>query len=107
MRLRRGDTVRIMAGKGRIEGSTGKVKKVLLGSQMVIIEGQRILKRHVKPGRRQSMPQGGMLEVEAPIRISNVALVCNHCGQPTRTGVRFLDDGRKVRTCKKCGKDIG
>jgi large subunit ribosomal protein L24 len=68
----------------------------------VIIEKVNIVKRHAKPGAQTA--QGGIIEKEAPLNISNVMIVCNKCTEPTRIGNRILEDGSKVRVCKKCGE---
>ncbi len=71
----------------------------------VVVEGANRVYRHIR--RSQKNPQGGRLSMEMPISISNVLLVCTSCGQPTRTGARFRDDGTKERYCKKCNAALG
>jgi len=100
--VRKGDTVLVIAGKDR--GKRGKILRVLPEQQRVVVEGVNMIKKHVRPTRE--MMQGGIIDQEAPIHASNVALICTKCGQPTRYGKRVLEDGRKVRWCKKCGEDI-
>ncbi|ACV61250.1 ribosomal protein L24 [Desulfofarcimen acetoxidans DSM 771] len=100
--VRKGDTVLVLSGKS--EGKKGKIISVLPKKERVIVEGLNKVKRHTKP--TQTMPQGGIVEKEAPIHSSNVMLICNRCSKPTRIGKRVLDDGKKVRTCKKCGEVI-
>lgn len=78
--------------------------RVIPQEQRVIIEGINMIKKHVKP--TQQMMQGGIIDQEGPIHASNVALVCPKCGEPTRYEIRILDNGRRVRCCKKCGEDI-
>jgi len=101
LHVRRDDLVMVIAGKDR--GKTGKVLRVLPKRQRVVVEGVNLVKRHLRPSLRS---QGGIVEREAPIHVSNVMLVCTKCGRPTRVGRRFLEDGRKVRVCKKCGEVI-
>jgi len=103
MHIRVDDTVEVVAGDER--GSRGRVLKVDHGAGKIVVEGVNRVKKHVQ--RSQRNPQGGRLEKEMPIRISNVALVCDACGAAARTGARFLEDGSKVRYCKKCSANIG
>ena len=103
MHIRVDDNVEIVAGDDR--GSRGRVLKVDHGAGKVVVEGVNRVKKHVQKSQRN--PQGGRLEKEMPVRLSNVALVCEACGQATRTGARFLEDGSKVRYCKKCSANIG
>jgi len=98
--VRKGDTVLVLSGKS--EGKKGKVISVLPKKERVVVEGLNKVKRHTKPS--QTIPQGGIVEKEAPIHSSNVMLICNKCSKPTRIGKRVLDDGKKVRVCKKCGE---
>jgi large subunit ribosomal protein L24 len=100
--IKKGDKVAVIAGKDR--GKKGKVIRVLLGRQRVVVEGVAIVKRHTRP--TQKNPQGGIMEHEAAIHISNVQLICPNCGAQTRIGHRFAESGVKVRVCKKCGGDI-
>jgi large subunit ribosomal protein L24 len=73
-------------------------------SKRIIVEGVNVVKRHNRPTR--ALPQGGIVEKEAPIHISNAMLFCGKCDNPTRVGKKILDDGEKVRICKKCGETI-
>ncbi len=100
--VRKGDTVQVITGKDR--GKRGKVLRVIPEEQRVVVEGINMIKKHVRPTRQ--MMQGGIIDQEGSVHASNVALVCSKCGEPTRHGVRILDNGRRVRTCKKCGEDI-
>jgi large subunit ribosomal protein L24 len=70
----------------------------------VIVEKLNMVKRHTRPGRQTT--QGGIVEKESPIRLSNLMLVCSKCAEPTRIGRRILEDGTKVRVCKKCDELI-
>ncbi len=97
-RLRRDDTVMVIAGKER--GKTGKILRVLLESNRVIIERMNLVKRHTKP--RGVQQQGGIVDKEASVHASNVQPLCARCNKPARVGRRRLDDGRSVRVCRRC-----
>ena len=103
----KGDTVAVIAGKDK--GRTGKVLKVLKKSKKpesglwVLIEGANIVKKHVRGNPQQQQP-GGIISKEAPMHISNVALMNSATGKPERTGIKTLDDGRKVRFYKSTGE---
>lgn len=101
--VRKGDTVLVLTGKNA--GKRGKVLAVEPAKSRLIVEGVNVVKRHTKPTQR--MPQGGIVEKEAPVHSSNVMLVCNKCNSPTRIAKKILDDGKKVRVCKKCGETLG
>lgn len=98
--VRKGDTVVVITGKDA--GRKGKVLGVLPKKQRVIVEKINVVKRHTRPTR--SLPQGGILEKEAPVHSSNVMLYCSKCDRPTRVGKKVLSDGKRVRVCKKCGE---
>jgi large subunit ribosomal protein L24 len=102
MKIRKDDTVVIITGKDR--GKKGKVRRALPNEDRVIVEGLNMIKRHSRASR--ATRQGGIIELEAPIRVSNVMLMCNKCGNPTRVNFRFLDDGNKVRVCNSCREVI-
>ena len=106
-RIRRDDTVRVIAGKDR--GRTGRVKSVDPKKQKVYVEGANIVKRHIKPrtlrDTQRAQEIGGIVEMEGPIHISNVMLVDPSSGEPSRVGVR-RDAGKCVRVAKKSGKEI-
>ena len=99
--IRRDDTVMVMTGKDR--GHTGRVVHVYRKRGRVMVEGAARAKRHTKPSQRNQ--QGGILDQEMPIDISNVQIVCRSCGQPTRIGHR-VEDGVKVRICRKCEGEL-
>ena len=107
LRIRRDDTVRIIAGKDR--GRTGRVKSVDPKNQRVYVEGANIVKRHIKPrtlrDTQRAQELGGIVEMEGPIHISNVMLVDPSSGEPSRLGVT-RDGGKRVRVAKKSGKEI-
>ena len=101
-RIRKGDTVVVISGRER--GKTGKVLSVDLSAGKVIVEKLNIIKRHTKPN--QKAKQGGILEREAPLQISNVMFFCPVTQKPTRVGVRTLEDGRRVRFSKKSSEAV-
>jgi large subunit ribosomal protein L24 len=96
------DTVKVIAGN--YKGKTGRVIKVLLDKDRVIVEKIRMVKRHTKP--RSAQKPGGIIEKEASIHISSVMLVCPKCAKPTRTRVGALASGKKVRVCALCDEMI-
>jgi large subunit ribosomal protein L24 len=100
MRIKKGDTVRVMSGNDR--GKEGKVLKVFPDSNRVIIEKINLIKRHQR--RSQNNPQGGIIEKEAPINASNVMLICPNTKKPTRIGKEILSDGSRARLSKKSGE---
>lgn len=100
--VKKDDTVMVMAGKEK--GKTGKVLRVYPDSGRVLVENVNVVKRHTRPS--QVNQEGGIVEKEAALAISNVMLVCAACSKPTRTGVRQLDDGSKARFCKKCNEIV-
>jgi large subunit ribosomal protein L24 len=102
LHVKKNDMVEIIAGKER--GKTGKVLRVLPGKGRVVVESLNVMKRHTRPN--QLNPEGGIVEKEAPLSISNVMLICGSCNQATRTGVRLLEDGSKTRYCKKCNESV-
>ena len=100
--VRKGDTVVIIAGKDR--GKSGKVLSVLRGERKVTVEKINIIKRHTKPNQQNR--QGGILEREAPIHLSNVMVYCPTCQKPVRVGAKTLTDRSRVRVCRKCQQPI-
>jgi large subunit ribosomal protein L24 len=103
MWIKTNDTVRVISGEDR--GTTAKVLRVNRKAGKLVVEGVNRVYKHVK--RSQKNPQGGRLSKEMPIAASNVLLVCEKCGAPTRLGVRYLPNGTKERYCKKCGAGNG
>ena len=99
MKLKKGDQVEIMAGKDR--GKRGKLIRVLVSENRVVVEGANLVKRHQKP--RKDGEKGERIERPAPLHVSNVMLVCPETGKPTRIGYR-IEGGEKVRISKKSGK---
>ncbi len=100
-KIKKKDIVVVITGKDK--GKKGEVLKVLPKENRVIVSKVNIVKKHMRP--TQTRP-GGIKEIESPIHISNVMLICPKCAQPTRVGFTFLPDGKKVRVCKKCGEMI-
>ena len=100
MKIRKGDTVQVITGNDA--GKTGRVIKVFIDRDRIVVEGVNIVKKHVRP--TQDNPQGGIIEKEATIHISNVMMVA--AGKPTRLGYKTLEDGRKVKFAKKTGEVI-
>jgi large subunit ribosomal protein L24 len=101
--IRKNDKVKVLAGKEK--GRQGKVLKVFREKDTALVERLNMVKRHTKAGGRAGQ-QGGIIEKEAPIRISKLMLVCPKCSKPTRTGVKVLEDGSRVRYCKKCSEQL-
>ncbi|RMI17188.1 MAG: 50S ribosomal protein L24 [Calditrichaeota bacterium] len=95
-KIKKGDTVLVITGD--YKGSRGKVLKVFPKENKIIVEGVNLIKRHMRP--TQKLPQGGIVEKEAPIHISNVKLIAPRSNVPTRVGFKVLPDGTKVRVCK-------
>jgi large subunit ribosomal protein L24 len=102
MKIRKNDNVLVITGKDR--GKKGKVRFAYPKKQRVIVEGVNFIKKHSKA--RGAVRQAGIIDLEAPLNVSNVMLVCDKCGKPARVGFRTLEDGRKVRFCKACGEVI-
>ena len=103
LRIKKGDTAIVLSGKNK--GKRGRVLSVLPSKERLIIEGLNIVKKHMKPNKKYM--QGGIIEKEAPIHISNVMLMCPKCSKPTRIGNAVFDNGsKKLRACKKCGEVI-
>ena len=101
--IKKNDKVIILSGKE--QGKIGNVLKVDIEKERAIVEKINVVKRHTKPNAANA--QGGIVEKESPIHISNLMIICNKCAEPTRIGKRILDDGSKVRFCKKCDEIIG
>ena len=102
MKIRKNDTVQVMAGKDK--GKKGKVRFAYPKKNQVIVEGINFIKKHSRA--RGQVRQAGIIDLEAPINTSDVMLLCGKCNKPTRVGFTFLEDGRKVRICRKCKEVI-
>jgi large subunit ribosomal protein L24 len=100
MRIRKNDNVRVISGNDR--GKEGKVLKVFPSSGKIIVEKVNMIKRHTRASK--DLPQGGIIEKEGPINVSNVMLVCPNTGKPTRIGKDVLSDGSRARVSKKSGE---
>jgi len=98
--IRKNDKVMVIAGKEK--GKIGTVLKVIYEKEGIIVEKLNMVKRHTRPGGKNA--KGGIIEKEGPINISNLMLVCGKCAEITRIGKKVLEDGSKVRFCKKCGE---
>ena len=99
-KIRKNDTVEVIAGKDK--GKRGEVVRVDLKKERVVVSGVNIVKKAMK--KKSQQDQGGIAEIEAPLNISNVAIVCKKCG-PTRIGYK-LDGDKKTRVCRKCGEKL-
>jgi len=102
LKIKTGDQVVVRAGKDK--GKKGKVIAAYPSEGKVKVENINLIQKHAKP--TQKVKQGGIREMEAPIYVSRVQLLCPQCNMPTRVSRDKLADGRKVRTCKKCGKTV-
>ena len=101
-KLKKNDQVEVIAGKDK--GRVGSVLRVLPSENKAIVEKINIVKRHTKPNPANQ--QGGIIEKEALIQISNLKIICPKCSKTVRVGKKVLDDGDKVRICKKCGESV-
>jgi large subunit ribosomal protein L24 len=101
-KIRKDDTVLVVAGKDR--GKKGKVLHVFPKINRALVERVNMMKKHVRKRREQD--QAGILEMESPIHVSNLMVLCKHCSKPTRVGFKLLKDNTKTRMCKKCGEAI-
>ncbi len=103
MNIQKNDQVKVIGGDA--SGKTGKVLKVFRDKQRIIVEGVNIIKRHTRPSQKN--PQGGVVQKESPIHVSNVMVVCPKCGKQTRIGHKFIQDTvslrkKAMRVCAKC-----
>ena len=102
LHIKKGDTVFVISGEDK--GKQGKVLSVNVDDQRAIVEGLNLVSKHTKPNAKN--PQGGIVEQEAPIHVSNLQLIDPKSGQPTRIGRRKNDEGKTVRYSKKSGEEI-
>ena len=107
--IRKDDMVRVMAGKDR--GKEGRLVRVIPTEGRVMVDGVALAKKHQRAGGQvkgsnRAVQQGGIIDVEMFVDISNVQPVCKSCGQPTRVGHRIEADGSKVRICRKCEAEL-
>ncbi|MBR7064778.1 MAG: 50S ribosomal protein L24 [Treponema sp.] len=100
-KIKKNDTVQVLTGKDK--GKRGEIIRVIPKKDRVIVSGVNIVKKAVRP--RSNQDQGGIIEVEAPVHISNVGFVCKKCGRPVKIGYK-IDGDKKVRVCRKCGETL-
>ena len=100
VKIKKDDNVRIISGKER--GKNGKVLKVFPGKMTALVEKLNMQKKHTKPTNQNK--QGGIVEKEGPIHLSNLMIICPKCNKPVRVSKKLLEDGKKVRQCKKCNE---
>ena len=105
MNIHKNDNVIVISGNSK--GKSGKVLKVFRDDNRAIIEGVNIIKRHSRPSQKN--PQGGILQKEAPIHVSNIMIVCPKCGKPSRVGRRAVSDSQterkhSMRVCRTCAE---
>jgi large subunit ribosomal protein L24 len=100
LKVKKNDQVLVTSGKDR--GARGRVLRVLANEGKAIVERVNMMKRHTRPNPNKGI-QGGVLEREAPVQVSNLRVICPECGKPSRLGRKRLEDGRGVRVCKSCG----
>ena len=101
MKLRKGDNVMVLSGNDK--GKTGEILDIIPKTQKVIVKGVNIRKKHVKP--RKAGEEGGIIPSEYPIHSSKVNIICPKCGKTSKIGYK-VEDGKKVRICKKCGAEL-
>ncbi len=99
-KVKKGDIVKVIAGNDR--GKRGEVMRVFPEKGRIIVKGVNIITKHQRPTARQR--EGGIIEREGPIHISNVLVICPACDRPTRVGFEILETGEKMRKCKQCGE---
>ena len=107
--VRKNDTVLVLAGKSK--GRRGRVLRVFPTEGRAIVEGVNFVRKHTKANPQKNIKGGVAVELgqdeaverEAPVDLSNLMPICSDCGKPTRVGRKFLDDGKKVRVCRRCG----
>lgn len=102
LRIKKGDVV--IVRKGKDKGKTGKVLTIIQATNVAVIEGANLVKKHMR--RRSEQQPSGILDIPAPIQLSNLALWCNSCKKGVRFSSKILDDKSKIRVCKKCGNSL-
>jgi large subunit ribosomal protein L24 len=93
----------VMVTNGKDKGKSGKVLRIVKKKDRLVVEKVNLIKKHVKPSQKS---KGGIMERESPIHISNVMIYCEKCSKPVRVGKKILENGKKVRYCKKCAEVI-
>ncbi len=101
-KIKKNDNVVVLRGKDR--GKHGQVRQVMPKEERAFVTGVNMVKKHQRPRTMQQV--GGIIEMEAPLHLSKLALVCPNCGAATRVGIHIHEDGKKVRYCKKCNEEI-
>jgi len=101
--IRKDDFVQVITGRDK--GKRGKVLRVYTGEGRIVVEKIHMIKRHTRPTRIAQ--QGGIIEREGKIHVSNVMVVCTRCDRPARIGKKILETGKKVRVCRRCGDAVG
>jgi large subunit ribosomal protein L24 len=101
LKIKKNDRVMVIAGKDK--GKIGKILKIYPEKERAVVEKINLIKRHTRPDQKG---QGGIVEKEAPLHISNLMVMCAKCNKAVRIGVKELEDGRRVRICKKCGQEL-
>ena len=104
IRIKKGDNVYVLSGKEK--GKTGKVLEIDHERQRAVVEKLMVFKRHFKRGRNPAAPEGGIVEKNGSIHVSNLALVDPESKKPTRIGTKLLDNGKRVRIAKRSGVQI-
>ena len=102
LHIKKGDTVVVISGKDK--GKKGKVVEVSPKESKVIVENTNMVTKHVKPKRQGK--QGGIVKAEGPMYACKVMVYCSKCGKGVRTGIKVLENGEKVRVCRKCGEAL-
>ncbi len=102
IRIKKDDKVKVLTGKDK--GKIGKVLKIVKKTNRVIIENINVVKVNQRP--TQANPQGGIVEKNMPIHVSNLMIMCNSCVKPTRISMKLLENGKRVRICKQCNQQI-
>ena len=100
--IKKNDTVLVMTGDDK--GKRGRVLSIDRAGSKLVIESINMVKKHMKPSKKYQ--QGGIIEREAALSLSNVMLLCTKCDKPTRVGNKILENGKKIRSCKKCGEVV-
>lgn len=100
--VKKNDQVMVMAGKEK--GKSGKLLRIIAKKEGALIEKVNFVKRHSRPSGQNR--QGGIIEKEAPLPLSNIMIICAKCTVPVKVGRKILDEGKRVRYCKKCGEHI-
>jgi large subunit ribosomal protein L24 len=101
-KIKKDDKVKVLTGKDK--GKIGKVLKIVKKSNRVVIENINVVKVNQRP--TQANPQGGIVEKNMPVHVSNLMIMCNSCVKPTRISMKLLEDGKRVRICKQCNQQI-